>query len=146
MFSNALPLLQQPGIFYYVQAPNHQPDYLAAAIEQFLLADKQRLEQLSSADFEQNKRSLINNLLQEDRRLGERSERLWREVGSQRQNFAHREQLAATLEPLSQQAFLKFYESLMERQRGFYLIATTPEQKNKPLPGAAVKTEEWTSH
>lgn len=146
VFSNALPLLQQPGIFYYVQAPNHQPDYLAAAIEQFLLADKQRLEQLSSADFEQNKRSLINNLLQEDRRLGERSERLWREVGSQRQNFAHREQLAATLEPLSQQAFLKFYESLMERQRGFYLIATTPEQKNKPLPGTAAKTEEWTSH
>ncbi|HKM16279.1 MAG TPA: insulinase family protein [Marinospirillum sp.] len=143
VFSSTLPLMQQPGIFYYVQSPQNEPEYLAAAIETFLLEDKQRLEQLSTADFQQHQRSLMNNLLQEDQRLGERAERLWREVGNQRQDFDRREQLAKAIKQLSQQDLLNFYDEVMSRQRGFYLLGTTPVQSNQPLPGAAAKTKEW---
>lgn len=143
VFSNALSIMQNPGIFYYVQAPKHEPDYLAKAIEAFLQTDLERLKELSATDFQQHQSSLVNNLLQEDQRLGERAERLWQEVGSQRQDLGHREKLAIAIEQLSHQDLLSFYEEIMNRQRGFYLIATTPELENQPLPGAAAKTKEW---
>lgn len=143
VFSNNLPIMQQPGIFYYVQSPQHEPDYLAEAIEAFLRDDKQRLEALSSKDFQQHQRSLINNLLQEDQRLGERAQRLWREVGNQRQDFGRREELAATIEQLNQQDFLNFYDDVMNRQRGIYLLGTTPESRGNPLPGTAAETQAW---
>lgn len=143
VFSSALPLMQQPGIFYYVQAPNHEPDYLAEAIGSFLLSDMQRLKELSATDFQQHQRSLINNLLQEDQRLGERAERLWREVGNQRQSFTRQEELAATLEQLSQQDLLNFYEELINQQRGIYMIGTTPKRQGNLLPGAEAKPLQW---
>lgn len=143
VFSNPLPLMQQQGVFYYVQAPKHEPDYLAEAIEAFLRADTQRLAQLNATDFEQNKRSLINNLVQEDQRLGERAERLWREVGNQRHDFGRRENLAAQIELLSQEDLLSFYDELMNRQRGIYLLGTTPERRGNPLPGVQATTKDW---
>lgn len=143
VFSNNLPIMQQPGIFYYVQAPQHGPTYLAEAIETFLHKDKERLENLSSKDFQQHQRSLINNLLQEDQRLGERAQRLWREVGSQRQDFGHREALAAKVEQLSQQDFLNFYDGILNRQRGFYLLGSTPEKNANPLPGSVAEKQAW---
>lgn len=124
VFSATLPLMQQMGIFYYVQAPNHEPDYLAKAIDAFLHADTQRLKALTPADYQQHQRSLINNLLQEDQRLGERAQRLWQEVGNQRQDFGRREALAATIEQLSQEDWLSFYAELINHQRGFYLLST----------------------
>ena len=152
VFSATLPLMQQSGIFYYVQAPNHEPDYLAEAIALFLRSDTQRLEALKTADFQQHQRSLINNLLQEDQRLGERAQRFWQEVGNQRQDFGRRKELAAVIEQLSQEDLLSFYEELISRQRGFYLIGTTPltidtapAHKGNPLPGAAAATESWSA-
>ena len=142
VFSATLPLMQQTGIFYYVQAPNHEPDYLAEAIELFLRSDTQRLKALEAADFQQHQRSLMNNLLQEDQRLSQRAQRLWQEVGNQRQDFGRREALAATIEQLSQEDLLSFYEELINRQRGFYLIGTTPLTAS-PLPNAAAETKTW---
>lgn len=146
VFSNHLPLMHQAGIFYYVQSPNKEPDYLAEAIEVFLREDKQRLEKLSPVDFQQHQRSLINNLLQADQRLGERAQRLWREVGNQRQEFGRQEALAVSVEQLTKQSLLDFYDELINRYRGAYLLGTTPEARGNPLPGMPAATESWTAN
>jgi len=143
VFSSSLPLMQQAGIFYYIQSPNNEPDYLAEAIETFLSKDRQRLEKLAAADFQQHQQSVINNLLQDDQRLSERAERLWREVGSQRQDFSHREILATKLAQLTQQDLLNFYDELINRQRGIYLLGSTPINQGNPLPGKPAKTTDW---
>lgn len=143
VFSATLPLMQQSGIFYYVQAPNHEPDYLAEAIELFLRSDTQRLKALEATDFQQHQRSLINNLLQEDQRLSQRAQRLWQEVGSQRQDFGRREALAATVKQLSQQDLLNFYNELINDQRGRYLLGTTPQSQGNPLSGMPAAIQSW---
>ena len=145
VFSNHLPLMQQAGIFYYVQSPNKEPDYLAEAIEAFLREDKQRLEQLTPADFQQHQGSLIDNLLQTDQRLEERAQRLWREIGNQHQEFGRREALAVSVEQLTKQNLLDFYDELINRYRGTYLLGTTPEARGNPLPGMPAATESWSA-
>ncbi|WP_160169835.1 insulinase family protein [Marinospirillum insulare] len=145
VFNNHLPLAQQAGIFYYVQSPNNEPDYLAEAIEAFLRQDKQRIEKLPSKDFQQHQLSVINNLLQADQRLSERAQRLWQEIGNQRQDFGRRKALADSIEKLDQPSLLKFYEELINRYRGTYLLGTTPEARGNPLPGMPAATESWSA-
>lgn len=143
VFSNHLPLLLQPGIFYFIQSPEHEPDYLAEAIEAFLREDQLRLEQLPATDFAQHQRSLTSQLLEADKHLGERAERFWREIGNQRRDFQHREQLAKTISQLTQQDMLDFYTQLMYRERGNYLLGTSPLKQGRLLPGQEARVSEW---
>lgn len=143
VFSNYLPLLLQPGIFYFIQSPEHEPDYLAEATEAFLRDDLQRLEKLTSADFTQHQLSLSNQLLEADKHLSERAERFWREIGNQRKDFNHRERLAKAISQLTQQDMLDFYTQLMLRERGHYLLGTSPQRQGRLLPGQEAQTTEW---
>lgn len=145
VFNSTLPLLQQPGLFYFVQSPNNEPDYLAEAIEMFLREDYQRLERLSSADFKQHQQSLVRQLLEEDKQLNQRAERFWREIGNQGQDFTRRQRLAEQLRQIDQPNLLAFYEELMDRQRGFYLLGTSPERGGRLLPGEEARSTLWPS-
>lgn len=122
VFNGNLPLLQQPGIFYYVQSPQQQTGYLATAIDNFLQADFQRLSQLSSADYQQHRLSLIKQLQEQDMRLSQRAQGFWQEIGTQRYSFNHQQQLAAVVSNLSQTDLLEFYQDLLRQQRGSLLI------------------------
>ncbi|SFX77755.1 insulinase family protein [Marinospirillum alkaliphilum] len=143
VFSNYLPLMQQPGLFYFIQSPAEEPDYLAEAIEVFLREDIVRLERLEAADFNQHRNSLISQLLEADKRLGQRAERFWREIGNSRQDFTHRQRLANTLKDTSQEQLIHFYEQLLNRERGFYLLGSTPERRGRLLPGQEARSWEW---
>ncbi len=121
VFNGSLPLMQQPGMFYYVQSPQYQADYLKQQFQEFLQKDLQRLANLTTAEFNQHKASLIGQLTQQDQRLSQRANRFWQEIGMQNYNFSHREQLAKTLKKLNQKEFLEFYQRLLNAPNIYWL-------------------------
>lgn len=143
VFSNFLPLMQQPGVFYFIQSPDTEPDELAEAIEAFLRSDLQRIERMSSDDYAQHQQSLISKLLESDKRLSQRAEGFWREIGNNRYDFQHKEQLAGQVEKLSQQEMVEFYLETMNFERGFYLLGTSPERHGRLLPGQTAEPQGW---
>jgi len=143
VFSNYLPLIQQPGIFYFIQSPNTEPDELAEATEAFLRSDLQRIEHMSPADFAQHKQSLVSKLRESDKRLSQRAEGFWQEIGYKRYAFDHKEQVAAKVENLSQQEIIEFYLETMNFERGFYLLGTSPKKQGHLLPGQPAEPQDW---
>lgn len=144
VFTSYLPLLQQPGLFYFIQSPEVEPEQLAEATEAFMRSDLKRIENMSAADFAQHQQSLIQRLMENDQRLSQRAERFWREIGHQRYAFQHQEQLAEQVQTLDQQAFVEFYRQILDLKRGFYLLGSTPTP-NKNLPGQAAEASQWSS-
>ena len=143
VFSNYLPLMQQPGVFYFIQSPDTEPDVLAEAIEAFLRSDLLRLERMDAADFAQHKQSLVSKLLESDKRLSQRAEGFWREIGNGRYDFNHKEKLAAKVENISQQDLVDFYLETMNFERGAYLLGTSPERRGRLLPGQDAEPHNW---
>jgi len=144
VFSNYLPLMQQPGVFYFIQSPDTEPDALAAAIEAFLRSDLKRLEQLPKSDFIEHQQSLISHLRQADKRLSQRAEGFWREIGHHRNDFNHKEKLAEQVEKLSQEELIDFYLEMLNFERGILLLGTSPKQpEGRLLPGQAASPQDW---
>ncbi|MDR9469001.1 insulinase family protein [Marinospirillum sp.] len=143
VFSNYLPLIQQPGLFYFIQSPDTEPDELAEATEAFLRSDLQRIERMSSSDFAQHQQSVVSKLRENDKRLSQRAEGFWQEIGYKRYDFDHKEEIATEVENLSQQEMMDFYLETMNFERGFYLLGTSPKKKGRLLPGQNAQPQEW---
>lgn len=143
VFSNYLPLLDQPGLFYFIQSPDTEPDELAEAIEAFLRSDQQRIEKLSQEDFAQHRQSVVNRLTESDKRLSQRADGFWRELGKGRNQFDYQEQLAEKVAQIEPDELLDFYTELMNFSRGAYLVGTSPERRGRLLPGQDATPEDW---
>ncbi|WP_177203579.1 insulinase family protein [Marinospirillum celere] len=143
VFSNFLPLIDQPGLFYFIQSPDTEPDELAEAIEAFLRSDLQRLEKLDKQDFEEHRQSLINRLTESDKRLSQRADGFWQEIGNGRYQFDYKDRVAKEVASIDREALTTFYTQLMNFSRAAYLVGSSPERRGRLLPGQEADPDSW---
>lgn len=74
------------GFRFLIQS-ERTPDYLDRRIEAFLIQFSSTLENMSDADFEGHKRSLINKRLEKLRNLDQESSRHWVQVSNEYYDF-----------------------------------------------------------
>ena len=116
VFATYMPLREVPGLALVVQSPNTDPVALEQQYDRFLDEARQRLAQLPDTELEGFKQSLIARINQQDNRLGERSERLWRELDRDNLRFDTREQLTAATVAIDRQHLLARLDQLRQRQ------------------------------
>ncbi len=109
------------GLIFLVQSPVQGADYLEAATQSFLKKYLQSLVGMAEPEFEQHKEGLINNLLQKDKNLGQRSQRYWSDLKKDNLSFNTREKLADAILKLKKPDIL------------FYLEAVQSDLANKRL-------------
>lgn len=116
VFETALPMRKAPGLAFVVQSPNADPIQLEQHIDQFIQEMKPSLQNMSSAQLEQYKRSVLSRINRKETSLTERSNRYWQEIDRDENRFDSREQLSQAVAALSLDDLLKCYEALPERR------------------------------
>lgn len=116
VFANYMPVREVPGLVFVVQSPVADPQQLEQAYQHFLDQATQRLQQLSEADLERFRQSLISRINQKDKSISERASRLWRELDRGNLAFDTREQLTAATQEITLAQLSTRLEQLRQRQ------------------------------
>jgi len=102
-----------PGVFFVVQSPVASPAALEAATLAFLNSYGERLDRMSSAEFESEREGLLTRLLERDQNLNSRGARMWRDLQDHVLDFDSREQLAEAIRQLDLGTFREFYQTFL---------------------------------
>ena len=96
---------------FIVQSDNSNPVKLDQRIEAFLgeFGDK-ILPAITKESFEQNKISVINNILEKPKTIAQINRIYWGEISSLRYEYERRQQLAKEIEKLTLQDVIDFYQ------------------------------------
>jgi insulysin len=109
VFAQSLPLHRVPGLVFAVQSPVSPPGELSAAVDVFLRGQVDALRQMSEADFARHRSALVERLREAPKSLGERSERLWSDIGLGVHGFDDREQVALQVMALDRGEWMDFF-------------------------------------
>jgi len=116
VFSNFLPMSEQPGIALVAQSPVADADALRSAFLAFLNNWRSNLPTLLDDRLEEFKSSLASRISTPSQRLSDETARLWREIDRENPDFDTREQLLEALEAVEAEALLARFDQLMQRQ------------------------------
>lgn len=85
------------------------PEYLEARVESFLSGMKKRIREMSDAEFEKHKRSLVIKRLEKLRDLDQETSRHWNQIHSEYCNFELAQQDAQHIKQLQKSDIVDFY-------------------------------------
>lgn len=110
--SGAYPIYDIPGMYFLIQSPVAGPDTLLTEIRQFLMDKRSGLSTMSEDEFDRQKKSLMNKLLEQPKNLSAQSAQFWGDIVDNYSDFDQREQLIKALEETSfsqwKEAFSKY--------------------------------------
>lgn len=132
-------ILEAPALGFVVQSPSADWQDLDQAVREFATGFENRLAALDDASLEREKQAVISKLLQQDRQLGDASDRLWREIDRNATGFDSREQLAEAIRQVSKADLLETYRaSVLNRERSL-LVVTGADKANADKVRAQIK-------
>jgi len=101
VFATNMTILETPGVAFIVQSPIADPIALQQHVETFLENFAGRITELDEETFERHKTALLNELLEADSTLEDRTDRYWTELDREYYAFDLRERLAGAIEAVS---------------------------------------------
>jgi secreted Zn-dependent insulinase-like peptidase len=144
VFANAMPILDTPGVVFIVQSPVADAATLQQEVQGFVTAFTDVVTQMDEAAFEQHKRALIARVLEEERQLGERSDRFWHEIDRANFDFDTREGLVQAIRDTTLEAFRDFYLHVAAGEGRRQLVVRTRGNR-APRPAAVPVHEQLIS-
>jgi secreted Zn-dependent insulinase-like peptidase len=117
VFANALPILDSAGVVFIVQSPVAGAGMLQDEVRGFLNGYRERIAAMTEAEFAQHKKALTARVMEEERQLGERSDRFWSEIDRGNFEFDTRERLARAIAGTSIEAFRALYDAMLDDER-----------------------------
>ncbi len=109
VFASQMTMLEVPGLVLVVQSPIAGPDELAQHVNAFIRSFHSELKGIGGDALERHKRALVNNILEEETQLQERTNRYWSELDQEHYRFDFRQQLAAAVEAITLDELERFY-------------------------------------
>jgi secreted Zn-dependent insulinase-like peptidase len=136
VFLQPMPLARVPGLIMIVQSPVAGPAALAREYEAFLGRQREALASLPEAEFRRHKEALAARLREVPGSLGEKTDRLWSDLGLGSFGFDDREQVAIEVERLDQAQWLRYFDEQLagDGRRGLSLYTRGTAHAGEPLP------------
>ena len=113
VFASGTTLVDVPGISFVIQSPGTPSAQLERHIRDFLTTFEKTLTEMSDGEFDQHKAGLLNQILEKDKTLRERSDRYWNEIDRRRFSFDSPAQLASAVRGLDQAGFISFFRDAL---------------------------------
>ncbi|KAL1844376.1 hypothetical protein VTJ49DRAFT_55 [Mycothermus thermophilus] len=108
VYSGTWTSITQYGFYFVIQSEKTAP-YLETRIEEFLKSVSDMLENMSEAEFESNKRSIIDKRLERLKYMEQESNRHWSHIRSEYYAFDNAPQDAAHIKPLTKAEMIDFF-------------------------------------
>ena len=137
VFASSMSILERPGIAFVVQSPIADPGALVRHVESFLDEYGEKIAELDQATFEQHRTALLNNLLEADSTLDERTRRYWNELDREHYAFDLRKNLAAAIKEVSLADFKASYENLLRSRESKRLVVRAAGLRHNVAASAA---------
>ena len=122
----------QPGLAFVVQSPVAAAGQLETATYDFVQAQLERFRALPESVLEQHKRGFIARLLERDKNLYSRSQRLWSDLDVGIVSFDSREQIATQAARITRDDLVSAFINLMDGTRGNRVVVYSKGQFNEP--------------
>ncbi|MEH6471914.1 MAG: insulinase family protein [Halopseudomonas sp.] len=116
VFASPMPIQEHPALALVIQSPSSSPDTLLADIDSFFARGQALIEALDEPTLEAYRQGLISELMKQEQKLNQRSNRYWQEIDKGYVNFDSREQLANAIETVSKQQLLDTFNALNSRR------------------------------
>lgn len=131
VYATPYEMLEAPALGFVVQSPEASAEQINRAVREFSVAFRDQLAGLSDQDLEREKQAVISKLLEQDRRLGEISERYWREIDRDSTDFNSREKLADAIRRVSRDALVDTLDNqIIDRERALRVFTTDSAATN----------------
>jgi secreted Zn-dependent insulinase-like peptidase len=130
VYATPFEMLETPALGFVVQSPEASGDQIDQAVREFSKAFKDTLSNLSEQDLAREKQAVISQLMEQDRQLGEISERYWREIDRGATDFKSREKLAKAIQRVSREALVNTLQKQVIDRKQALQVFTTAEAKN----------------
>ncbi|KAK3902491.1 Metalloenzyme, LuxS/M16 peptidase-like protein [Staphylotrichum tortipilum] len=108
VYSGTWTSVTQYGFYFVIQSEKTAP-YLETRIEEFLKTVATTLEEMSEAEFESNKRSIMDKRLERLKYMEQESNRHWTHIHSEFYAFDNAPQDAAHIKPLTKADMIAFF-------------------------------------
>ena len=118
-----------PGISFVIQSNRQNGHELVRRSDAFLKTSLVFWQYLPAADFENNKRGLINRLLDEPHTLEGATKRYWDHIEAQFHTFDVQQQMADELATMTKQELIDYHQALLRRNNSYVFIT---DAKLKP--------------
>lgn len=119
-------MVDTPGIVFVIQSPVAGPDELLELTRAFNNEFRQQLAAMTEAQFKQNQAAFINDLLQKDQNLRQRTGRLWADFNQGVLTFNSRELLADEAEKLTKQDMIALFDGILTDLHSRFLLVYSP--------------------
>ncbi len=113
VFASQMTMLEVPGLALVVQSPIAGPDALSKHMNAFVRSFHSKLKNLSVSEFQRHKVALINNILEEETQLQERTNRYWSELDQEHYQFDLRGRIASAVDDITLDELEIFYNRVV---------------------------------
>ena len=113
VFATNMTILETPGVAFIVQSPIADPTALQEHVDAFVREFAEVVDKLDADTFERHRSALINELLEADSTLEDRTDRYWTELDREYYAFDLREKLAGAIEAVSLEDFQQSYRRFL---------------------------------
>jgi secreted Zn-dependent insulinase-like peptidase len=110
VFASQMTMFEVPGLALVVQSPIAGPEQLTDYVEEFVRSFHSTLMGLSADEFERHKLALVNNILEVETKLQERTNRYWNELDREQYRFDQRERMADAVRAITLEDLESFYK------------------------------------
>ncbi len=118
VYATPFEMLETPALGFVVQSPEASSEEIDQAVREFSQTFRETLTDMSEQDLKREKQAVISKLMEQDRRLGEISERYWREIDRGDTGFDSREKLAEAINGVSHETLINTLEDqVIERKK-----------------------------
>lgn len=113
VFCGSFDVMEVPGFVFVVQSPDQNPDSIEKAMIDFLQDFDNAISAMAESEFAMHKDSLIGDVMRQEEKLRDRSERYWMEIDRENYTFDDRDKLAEAIDKMSIEEFRHFFESFI---------------------------------
>ncbi|SFM43640.1 insulinase family protein [Marinobacter zhejiangensis] len=134
VYATSFEMLDTPALGLVVQSPEASADDIDQAVREFTSAFEALLGEMDTETLNREKLAVISTLLDQDRKLGDASNRYWQEIDRANTHFDTREQLVDAIGEVSHQTLMATYRAVLEqRQRALRATTSREAQDNTPI-------------
>ncbi|MCL2915366.1 insulinase family protein [Shewanella corallii] len=117
-----LPLHRHPGMIFYIQSPSSGPLTLLQAIDEFVADFNYAVMQITTEQWEDTKKGLVQQVMEHDANQKTRSQRYWASIGNKDYGFDQREMVVAEITTLSRSDLIEFNMSHLRTRKADRLV------------------------
>lgn len=127
VYATPFEMLETPAIGLVVQSPEASTETIDNAVQAFAADFRSQLEAMPDEALAQEKQAVISNLMAQDRRLSDVSQRYWREIDREATEFDSRETLASAVQSVSKADLLMTFDTALRDLDASLLVSTGAE-------------------